>query len=219
MDKLFLSLLPKLLIYSLILGCKKPSKDNDSSYTLAALVLDFESHNPLSGAKVFVYVAGFAPIDSALTNANGYASFSYKTGDGRKTLRAAKVDYLQPFYITTNLPISSDRTDTLYLARPSLLRITTMRTGPHQANDSIKIRVNNYPSFIFTGQSYPNNYEFRRLANAADTTVILPMVYYQAPNEKAYVHWEIIRGTTTIFSQSDSVVLLQHSTKNYTLSY
>jgi hypothetical protein len=70
------------LLVTMILSCKKQS---DNFYTIAGLLLDWDTQMPITNTKIYVSINPFSmPEDSAVTNMNGKAVFTLKDdGEGR----------------------------------------------------------------------------------------------------------------------------------------
>lgn len=201
-----------LLITATIISCKKST---DDYYTITCLVLDWDSKVPISGAKVYVLNihVSIGLEDSAVTDPNGRVSFRYKKEGAYKTLFTDKGGYVIPYALIHSGNRSyDDRTDTLYLARPSYVNVTIHKAGIYLPNDSVDIKVKEgllgyYKTFI------------RDKADSPDKTLNLSAFYSPPYYTKLYFQWDMIRNATVLSSSSDSTDLIQFGTKNFNLNY
>jgi hypothetical protein len=67
-----------LILSGILSGCNKLS-DEEEYYTVTGQVLDLDSKLPIAGAKA--YLIGHPPLDSAITDALGRVSFTFRIGD------------------------------------------------------------------------------------------------------------------------------------------
>lgn len=207
-------------------SCKKSS--DDGYYIINAVVLDLDSKIPISGVKVYSknIVNIFSINDSAITDSRGRVSFRRKKKDEPVFLSFYKLGYLEPYNtsILTINRLAEDRTDSIFLARPTYLNVNLHKIGTYQNNDSILLGFKKFlPNWILGSPlntlTLTEIYNERRLANAADTTLNLETIYFSAPYQRAYFYWDIIRNGNVISSNSDSTELIQFDTKNYSLNY
>lgn len=209
-------LLTLFVFTSILFGCKKSSTE-DEYYTLNGIVIDYDSRVPIAGAKVIASVLciGSCPAsDSAISDAAGKVSFRLKKSVATFLLSASKDNYVRPPIYYAFPVITFDRTDTVFLVKPSFVNVTTHKAGTFNPLDSIAIRV------MGDINSHSFYREFTRdKADAGDKTFSLS-AWYQSPyNVKLYFQWDIIRGGTVITSKTDSTSLIQYGTKNFTISY
>lgn len=207
----------------IIASCKKSS--DDGYYTINGVVLDWDSKAPIAGAKVYsgrAFIVLRTLIDSAISDVNGRVTFQYKTEDGFVYLSASKIGYLEPIYILLYPRNVVSRTDTVYLARTSTLSVNLHKAATYLTSDSLHLKLISYYGFNSISPLFPGAsayYELKRAANAADTTITVPTIYYPSPLQKAYLYWDIIRNGNILSSNSDSTELVQFNTKSYTLNY
>jgi hypothetical protein len=224
-------ILSVLIISAILFGCSKSSTES-TTYKLNGLVLDFDAKTVISGAKV--YVNSFGIRDSAISDINGRVSFTLLKSDGLKFLSATKDNYLTPYYSIGIAPTgaNTDRTDTVLLARPSFVNLTTHRTGTYLPTDSISISVNNIytSSTASTGSTYKEI--LRDKADIADKYFLFSTLYQIPPTntgggifivvpgyQKVFFKRDIIRSGSVLSSSLDSTSLIQFGTKNFTLNY
>ncbi len=211
-----------LLIFSCIfLSCKK-STNEEEYYTLKGLVLDFDSKQPIVGAKVFQYefcCRPEPPVDSAVSDANGMVSFNCKSEGDYKTLMPAKDNYLHPLkYMSNQILAHISRTDTIYLAKPSYLQLTVHRSNTYQPSDSIYLSVADAYDSASIGRSVVRII-LRESISSTDKIFNL-FSYYELPNyDKLTFHYYISRNGTLLTNQSFTVNLIQFGTQNFTLNY
>lgn len=131
-----------LILSGILFGCNKPS-DEEEYYTLAGLVLEFDANTPMPGAKVYVkeYGLGGRIVDSAISDANGRVSFNLRKEGEFKFIYPAKANYLNPINWTGYHANYNDRTENLYLAKPSFVNVTTHKTGSYLSSDTVDIQV------------------------------------------------------------------------------
>ena len=215
------------LILSVILfGCSKPS-DEDEYYTITGIVLDFDSYATIAGAKVYLKQLGnmVSIYDSAVSDANGKVYFKLKNNGIHQTLYPTKAGYLNPVYLYLSYVDEKDRTDTLYLARPSFVNLTSHKTGTYLATDSVNIQVQN--DYVEPGgiQYFFPRTLYKGIANVPDKTFNLQTIYGHAIGSfffgtyKVYFGCEIIRNGGVISAKSDSTTVTQFGIQNFTFNY
>lgn len=199
-------------------SCKKSSTPANDSYTITVLVKDKDNQAAIAGAKVYF---GRYPIlsDSAITDANGSASFSFKKETGVKLTFVKKDGYVIPHFSFFPVPLTyEDRTDILYLGKASYVNLTLHKNNAWLPADTILFQVKydyNTPD-VFSS-------ELRGVVTGkADTAnrVLNLYSYYNNPGyTKMYFKWDIKRSGSIISSSTDSTDLIQYGTKNFTINY
>jgi hypothetical protein len=202
-------------------GCKK-STNEDENYTLKGIVIDFDSKQPVVGAKVFQYefcCAQQGYKDSAVSDANGMVSFNCKKEGDYKILTATKDNYLRPQkYVYYQVLAHISRTDTVFLAKPSFLQLTIHKSNTYQPSDSIVLRVEGDYYSPSSGRSTYRTLVMDK-ANSPDKVFNL-YTFYELPNyDKLFFHYQIIRNGTLLTDQYISTDLIQFGIKNFTLNY
>lgn len=206
-----------LLFFVVVVGCKK-STSKEEHFNLRVLVLDYDAGTPIANAKVYPNLDRGGATDSAFSDVNGRASFLIRK-DGTLTIPAAiKDNFVVPAVGLYARIGYEDRTDTVYLVRPSYINLTIHRTGTYLPPDSVAIRVKND---YFTSLWYSNQYRelVREKADAPDKLINLISWYHPVAMPKLYFQWDIIRNGAVISTQTDSTNMIQYGTKNYTLNY
>ena len=208
-----------IIILLLFIGCKKSSDDSDF-YTITGIVVDIDSNTPVENAKVY---CGFLPIvyslqlDSAFSDINGKVSFTYRKDHIPKGTVAQKSGYMAAIFDNyyTISTVDVDRTDSLFLAKPSIVNITLHKSNVYQPSDSIVLKVKGYIEFV-----YPNLFQtiYQTNANNPDTSIHLN-TQYKTSYSKIYLQWDIKRNGSILSTQTDSIDLIQYGTKNYNLNY
>ena len=213
MKKIFAAL----LFFFLFVGCKK-STSKDEYFNLSILVLDFDAKTPIANAKVYPTSIRGAGTDSAFSDANGKVSFRIRIESTTIIPFAVKDNYVIPAIAFHVFSANIDRTDTIYLVRPSYVNATVHKTGAYLPLDSIAIRVkNDYYSPIWYSNEYRNL--AREKADAPDKVFNLLSWYHPVAMPKLYFQWDIIRNGSVISTQTDSTSMIQYGTKNYMLNY
>lgn len=216
-----------LLLCALFYGCKKEKESEEENYTLTGIVRDFDDNTPIPNAKVSVKESAspLSPvIDSAVSDANGMVSFTYKREGAYKFLFVAKANYLDPMNWKIAYLNYNDRTETLYLAKPSFVNVTAHKISGYLPLDTVDIKVLGDNSPLF-GQY--NNYRplHRDKADAPDKLFNLQTVYGHNNGSiflgalKLYFKSEIIRNGNIISTKIDSTNVIQFNTQNFTLNY
>lgn len=223
-----------IFFFSLLLtSCKKSSENDDGYYSVKGIVIDWDSKTPISGAKVYSGFFGYfsVPTDSAVSDANGQVNFMFKKEGNPKILVGAKWDYIPPttYFMPTGFV---DRIDTVYLAKPSFINLTTHKTGTYQPLDSIDLQIMGIYIPTILHHSTGLDPFMRDKADAADKLFNLQSVYNLATNtsnnnskafyplcKKVYFKLDIIRNGNIISTQIDSTDLIQFNTKDFTLNY
>ena len=207
-----------------LLSCKKSSTPtDDNSYTIHGIVADWDAKTIIGGAKVYVKLVGGIIVDSAIADANGRVSFTYKKEGGNKFLTASKPNYLVPPLFYFSQPGYNTRTDSVFLARPSFVNATVHKAGVYLPLDTIDIQVQG----DYTEFGHHNNYRLmlRDKADAPDKIFNLQAVYGQSQGSffigslKLYFKWDIIRNGNIISTKTDSAALIRHGTQNFNLNY
>jgi len=220
-------LLPLLALTIIIASCKK---SDDEYYTISGLVLDMDAKTPITSAKVYAGNSFYLPSDSAVTDVNGRVSFRFRKDGTLVQMRPAKDNYVRPFLFILQQPANKNRTDTVYLGRPSFVNLTMHKTGAYLPQDSIELNVrNHYADGIFR-DIY--SYHSRDKADTPDKSFNLnsfyalpaaatnpPRIVNVPPVTKLYFQWQIIRNGNIIDTKTDSTELIQFGTKNYQLNY
>lgn len=212
------------LLATLLSNCKKSSTD-DNYYTINGIVADFDNRTVIAGAKVYVRES-FNNTDSAISNASGRVSFTFKKDSKLRNLYATKAGYLYPLtYFVANTS-NTTRTDSIFLARPSFVDLTVHNAGAYLLTDSVSIQV---IGAYMEPYGMSNSYQplLRDKAVAADKLFNLKTVYQKDTGvftlvygvEKLYFQADIIRGGAVISTKADSTTLIQFGTKNFTLNY
>lgn len=206
-----------LLLLVSFISCKKSS--DDGNYTITVLVLDYDTKTPIPGATALAKTiySSSEPWDSLITDVNGRAVFRYKVTGNRKMTYSLKNGYLNPNIIVQNSLSETNRIDTNYLVRPSLVSLLVHKTGSYLSGDSIEVKMKGF----YAPQYYVTYFAsvFKRLANTTDTSMNVYCFYFNPDGRKLYFQWEIIRNNTVISTQNDSSNLIQYGTKSYTLNY
>jgi len=206
-------------IIIVLVGCSKP--ENPGITTNATItVLDWDSRLPITGAMVRTAVApGFIrSVDSALTNSNGQVSFIFQNNDIYLML-AEKPGYQLRY--GSYLPAASINGLTLYMMKNSYLDMNTLRTGTYNSTDSLKVKVETYwigDQFLI-GITKGEVFRLSRLANASDTALTIPLLYFVPPYHKAFITWDIERNGSVILHGTDSTSLIQYGHQNYSVNY
>jgi hypothetical protein len=218
-------LITLLTLSCILFSCKKSSGEEEY-YTLSGIVLDFDSYAPIAGAKVYVKQYGYMQpvVDSAISDGNGRVSFNLKKEGAFKFLSPLKAGYLNPINWIGYYANYNDRTDDLYLARPSFINVTTHKAGTYLPSDTIDVQVmnDNVPPI---GQYNTFRPIFRDKADVADRTFNLQAAYGHARGDlfygavKLYFRSEIIRGGSVLSTKTDSTNIIQFGTQNFTLNY
>lgn len=206
------------LLAALLSSCKKSSSTDDGYYHITGIVLDVDSRAPIAAAKIYVR-ENFVYIDSAISDANGRVSFTFKKEGNLKSLYPTKDNYLLP-HSQWGVFISgyADRTDTAYLGRKSFVNVTVHKTGTYMPLDSIDLRI---AGDYYSAAGYSAGYRsvLRDKADAADRVLNLYAWYLSPYSTKIYFQWDIIRSGAVISTQSDSTAMIQFGIKNFTLNY
>ncbi len=213
-----------LILSCILFACNKTSNEEEY-YTIYGLVLDYDSQLPIAGAKVYTITncgPTCPPTDSAITDANGRVSFRFRMDDIYQFLIARKTNYISQtevygiFYI--------NKTDTIYLARPSFVNVTVHKTGTYLPSDSIKVQV--YGDGLSSGGPWIGyRVLYMDKADAADKLFNLQAAYSHNLNtlpfrhQKVYFIKDIIRNRSILSSQTDSTNIIQFGTQNFTLNY
>ena len=219
-------LLSLLAITCILSGCKKSSTE-DENYTLSGIVLDFDSNTAIAGAKVYVreFRGTGTIVDSAVSDANGRVSFTYRKEGEFKFFYPAKASYLNAIHIIVYHPNYNDRLENLYLARPSFINVTTHKTSVYLPSDTIDIQING--DNVMPSGYYNSSYRtlLRDKAEAPDKVFNLQAIYghpigsFYFGSSKLYFVKNIIRNGAVLTSQSDSTNIIQFGTQNFTLNY
>ncbi|OSZ80077.1 hypothetical protein CAP36_02095 [Chitinophagaceae bacterium IBVUCB2] len=208
-------------LFLFLISC---DKNEDDSYTINGVVLDWDLKTPIPGAKIYAatFSNGINAFDSTLSDGGGKYNFVFPD----KTFRpasATKTGYQNPFHLfQSTLPSSVEKNDTLYLTKSSYLNVTIHRTNSYPVTDSIEVFFGKYcpASQSESGLINSSFYHIkRRIANAVDTLVNVTAAYHPVPGNKVYFYWNIIRNGNIISTHSDSTDLIQYGTKNYTVNY
>ena len=211
-----------LILSSILFGCNKPS---DEDYTLTGVVLDFDTYTTIAGAKVYVKEQIYlgTVVDSAVSDANGRVSFTYRKDGAFKFLYPAKANYLNPIS-WGGAPFNyNDRTDNLYLARPSFVNVTVHKNAVYLPLDTIAIQIKG--DYIHPFGGIYNRLLHRDKADAPDKIFNLQAVYGHLMGDiffgasKLYFIKDIIRNGAVISTQTDSTGFIQFGTQNFTLNY
>jgi hypothetical protein len=218
-------LITVLFFTAILISCKKSSTEDENYYTLTATVVDFDLNTAIAGAKVYVieYISA-VPVDSALSDANGKVSFSFKKEGPYKFLTPLKNNYINPMNIIPAQLNYDNRSYFLYLARPSFVNATIHKSGTYLPLDSVAVQVlGDYAAPIVQNPSY--RLLFKDKAEAPDKIFNLQSAYGKVMGSiffgslKLYFKTDIIRNGSVFSSQTDSTSLIQFGTKNYTLNY
>ncbi len=198
-----------------LLACEK----RGNTRILKGQILDIDSRNPIAGAKVFAttFLASDPyMIDSSISDAAGQVSFSFNDSYPRTIYRAEKTSYIWVSVVPPRgWSQNNNRIDTVYLARPSSVSLTTHKTSNYLVDDSLFIGV----SGIFWGAPFQvPAYLIKEKANSPDKVYNLQS-YYSTWSTKLYFNWEIKRAGTIISSSSDSADLIQYGTRSVLLNY
>lgn len=217
-------LLPLLIITIIFLGCKKNGEEEN--YTLTGIVMDFDANTPIADAKVYVreYGLGGRVVDSALTDANGRATFTYQKQGAFKFLYPAKTNYLNPINWIGYFANYEDRTETLFLAKPSFINVTAHKANSYLTSDTVNIQVigDNLPS---VGQTSAYRMMLRDKADSPDRIFNLQAVYGKFMgsifygSSKLYFKTDLIRSGAIISTREDSVSVIQFGTQHATINY
>lgn len=214
-----------LFLSCILFSCTKPA-DEDEYYTVTGIVLDFDSHSTISNAKVYVKgVSAINVLDSAVSDANGKVSFRFKKTGGHMTLHPDKPGLLKPVYLYLSYIDEKDRTDSLYLARPSFMNFTSHKAGTYLPTDTVNIQVqNDYIEPTGIQYSIPRSL-YKGPANIPDKSFNLQTIYGHSMGSfffgatKMYFVCEIIRNGGVTHVASDSTSIIQFGTQNFTLNY
>lgn len=218
----------QLLIISLfaafLFSCSKSSVE-DEYYTVTGQVLDLDTNLPIAGAKA--YLPGMPPSDSAITDAFGRVTFTFRKDGPARFFYVIKDGYLRPgsyWALAGNL----NRTDTFFLAKRSAVNVTVSRTGTYQNTDTAELYVfgDNTAS---GGESATYRLFHRDKANAPNKVYNLFAAYYNGGNtsywnffmkkDKLYFRTDIFRNGSIISTRPDSISIIQYGTQNFTLNY
>jgi hypothetical protein len=215
-----------LILTAILFSCKKSATESNT-YTLTGIVADFDNKTVIAGAQVYVGIYGIKN-DSAISGANGWVSFSLLKADGVKILTASKLNYLLPSFSAYNAVSTEDRTDSIFLVRPSFVNLTTHKANVYLSTDSITLSVNN----VFTPGPATTSSDYKEIlrdkTDIADKNFIFSTIYQAPPTsglviqtgyQKVYFKWDIIRSGSVLSSKLDSVALIQFGTKNFTINY
>ena len=217
-------LIAVILLTVILFSCKKSSTAEDEYYTITGQVLDLDSKLPIVGAKAYL-TGRLPPSDSAITDASGRVSFTFKIGDLSRYFYVVKDGYLRPqaYWVSVG---NVSRTDTFFLARPSFVNVSVHKTGTYQVLDTVEIKVagDNIPSI---GETQGYRTLHRDKANSPDKLYNLQAAYNVTyshwnqflGNEKLYFRSEIIRNGSVFSTKTDSTNIIQFGTQNFTLNY
>lgn len=206
-----------ILLISIFVGCKKSTAE-DEYFNLGVLVLDYDARTPIANATVYPKSIWGGITDSAFSDANGRVSFRVKKDNTIYIPMGIKNNYVIPAVGRYARSGNYDRTDTVFLVKPSYINVTIHKTGIFLAQDSIAIRVkNDYFSPIFYSNDYRNLTQAK--ADAPDKVFNLTSWYHPVAMPKIYFQWDIIRSGSVISTQTDSTSMIQFGTKNFTLNY
>ena len=211
-----------LLLSGIFISCNKSTKE-DEDYTITATIIDFDTNTPVAGAKVTVKESAspyfVTAIDSAISDANGRVSFTYRKDGQYKFLNQSKANYLNPMIWRLAYLNYDDRTEILYLAKPSFINVTSHKTAIYLPSDTLDIQVlgDNVPS---VGQYNDYRTLHRDKAEAPDKQFNLQAVYGHYNGSiflgslKLYFKKNIIRGGAVFFHKQIQQVLfsLAHKT-------
>jgi hypothetical protein len=216
-----------LILSAVLFGCQKSSTES-STYTLTGIVADYDSKTPVAGATVYINNFGIKK-DSAISDVNGRASFTFPKNGELIFLSTSKANYLLPLLASLVPVANADRTDSLFLVRPSFVNLTTHKANTYLPTDSISVSINN----IYTSPSSTTGSTYKEIArdktDVADKNFTFS-TFYKLPQsgtgillfsgyQKVYVKWDIIRSGTILSSNTDSVTLIQFGIKNITINY
>ncbi|MBK7307217.1 MAG: hypothetical protein IPO01_05430 [Chitinophagaceae bacterium] len=211
-----------LILSGILFSCSKSSGE-DEYYTTTVLVLDYDSELPIAGAKVYSIMCGpfCPPTDSAVTDAAGKTSFMFKMDNVQRVFYARKNNYIYQTEIPGIFYIN--KTDTIYLARPSFVNVTVHKTGTYLPSDSIKVQV--YGDALSSTEWGDYRILHFGKADSPDKLYNLEAVYSHHPgaipfrHQKIYFIKEIIRNGSVLSSQTDSTNIIHLGTQNFTLNY
>jgi len=217
-------LITLLIIATIFLGCKK--NGDEENYVLTGIVMDFDANTPIAAAKVYVreYGLGGRVVDSALTDANGRASFTYRKQGAYKFLYPAKANYLNPINWIGYFANYDDRTETLFLAKPSFINVTTHKANSYLTSDTVYIQVIG-DNLLTTGQTSTYRTMLYDKADSPDKIFNLQAVYGKFMgsifygSSKLYFKTDLIRSGTIISTREDSVSVIQFGTQNFSINY
>lgn len=214
----------------MLISCKKSSVVT-GNYTITVLALDWDSKIPLPGTKVYLTIpviqigSSWIILDSSITDASGKAVFTTSYGGpygGYKEAYAiSKPGYIQtPLTGSFGFKKQEDRTDTIYLARPSFVNLTIHNYFANLPGDSVEIKVKGCSGN--SGEYYGGLATvFKGLANSPDRVINL-QAFYSSPNHtKLEYQYYIWRNLTLINfgGFGDYIQLTQFGTANYTINY
>lgn len=225
-------LLTILLLCTLFCGCKKESEEE--YYTITGIVRDFNDDTPIQGAMIYSKklvqfpVGGqIVTVDSALSDTNGKASFTYRKNDGVYRLLVPKKNGYLDALINRAISFNTDtdRTEDLFLAKPSFLNLTIHKANSYLPTDIVEIDVKG--AYILPDFGAVNLYWVLQIdsANAPDKLYNMQSVYSRPTGYTDYgtthVYFKtyIIRNGNLISSKEDSVQLIKFGTKIFTLNY
>lgn len=204
------------------IACKKNSSD-ESIINIA--VFDWDARTPIPGAKVYSHdgtLITMPPDDSVITNSNGLASISTTPG-AIHTISAEKPGYALTWINEFHSITAGNIMDTIFLAKASHVDITLHQANSYLTSDTVSVGIFGYRRTIPAyGMLLGATAGTQRRAIAADTVLHFPIAYFPPPFQKAYIRWEVLRSNpavTVIRSGSDSVILSQYGTVNYTVNY
>ena len=210
-----------IVILLFFIGCKK-SSENDPGI-VHGIILDIDSRTPIANATVILdlHTTGlYNPIDSFLSDINGRFSFTDYYDGIFKGLIPKKNGYVDPIgYYFVFLRPRSNWEDTIYLAKPSFIRINLHEQGIYQNTDSIILRLKGNiknTTVIFPADTLHIFYQNK--AVMPDTSLNMS-TYYDSYYSKIYLQWDIKRNGSIISTQTDSTDLIQYGTKNFDLNY
>lgn len=212
-------ILSVLILTVALFSCKKST--NNNIYTVTGIVLDYDNRTTIAGAKVFAFGGSpLTPFDSAISNGEGRVSFSInKSNTANILLSPQKNGYFIPgiYGIIYTTPTQTNRTDSLFLVRPSMVSVTTHKVNTYLPTDSINIKAEKtYLDGVFYGNSISIN---KLKANDVDKNFIVNSFFVNPYVTKVIFETEIIRNGAVLFSRKDTANLIQHSTANLTINY
>ena len=209
-----------IVLATLLFGCGKKDATVEESYTGTIIVLDYDTHSPVPGAKVFKRLMPYSITleDSAVSDASGKVIFNNIPAHKYYYFDPSKAGMTVPYIPYGKGPFTSDRTDTVYLGKNSYVNLHLHRSGIFSPGDAIELAVRHNYSPV-DGSVYSENV-YMGLALSPDTTIKVATFYMNPPYGTRLVIGErITRSGGNITLTYDSVNKIQYSIQDYYLNY
>jgi hypothetical protein len=219
----------KIILFSIaillfFLSCKKeqsPIKSN--SYTIKGIVLDADTYNPISNAKIYCSFLPFISAvryDSAFSDLQGNVSFTYNDANMPNGLTGNKNGYLPAIVngYTIKFDAGYDRLDTVFMVKNSDVNLRIHMANTYIQGDVLVVKAKGNIYGTGSGNLSFTDCYTGDAKQLSDKNLTLNAQYFPA-NPKIYLQWNVSRGGVQLTSGSDSVNLLQYGVINYNLNY